>query len=64
MTDIENFVAMLLKIGAKPSGELQDDGLTRIELHNDGNNISGYMGFVAEFYFDEAGNLKRVGIFE
>lgn len=64
MTDLEDFVAMMLKIGANPSGEARDDGGITLDLHDDGNNISGYMGFTATFDFDKDGNLKGVGIYE
>lgn len=64
MTDLENFAAMMLKIKANVSVTNYDDGGISIDLTEDGNNISGYMGFVATFSFDKDGNLSGVGIFE
>lgn len=64
MTDLENFVAMMLKIKANPSGECHEDGSITLDLEDDGNNIGGYMGFVASFSFDKEGNLSGVGIYE
>lgn len=64
MSDLENFVAMMLKIKANPTATNHEDGSMSLDLHKDGKNISGYMGFVATFDFDKDGNLKGVGIFE
>lgn len=64
MTDLENFVAMMLKIGANPDAITNPDGSVSLELSNDGNNIAGYIGFAATFNFDTDGNLESVGIFE
>jgi hypothetical protein len=65
MTDLETFVTLMFKIGAKPDSEInEEDGSVTLSISKDGKNIHGYTGFVTSFKFDKEGNLLDIGIYE
>lgn len=62
-TDRQTLVDMFERAGVvwEPSNTAEG---APIEVGTDGEHNEGYPGFVAQFEFDENGNLKTVGVWE
>jgi|GEM_PF-4203064 hypothetical protein len=62
-THLDNLTEMLVSIGYIP--KITEEGDRKIITISDNNGkVSGYIGFVAEFYFNEDGSLNNIGIYE
>jgi di/tripeptidase len=62
-THLEQFIEMLNSIGYTPKIE-EEENKKAITLSSNGENVHGYMGFVAHFEFKKDGSLDNVGIYE
>lgn len=71
-TDLNQFRDMLGRAGVTHDRIEDDEGPAVVLgekddarwVHEDTDNVDCYSGFYAIFHFDEAGNLKKVGIWE
>jgi hypothetical protein len=59
MTDKQTLAAMLNRAGV-----LYVEEENRIEIGTEGPRNEGYSMFMAEFIFDDLGNLERTGVWE
>ena len=69
MTEQEQVMAMLTRIGAKVEESFDPDtDLTTIEVDAvnsvDYVPVTGYSGFVAQWHFNAAGELYQIGVWE
>jgi hypothetical protein len=63
LTHLQQLETMLKSIGYQVE-IVSRNNKHEITITSNGENVTGYLGFVADFEFNEDGSLKNIGIYE